>query len=491
MPVAGEFEKLIRLSSGMEIALLPFAKKTRVHIWLCVKTGSWDGYLPADKPNPELPTISYLKENGKIETLVYRPAIDHATEHVFFKGTEDSKFRTPLQVCRYYGPKNRNDEGAYGADTSELAIRYYTEIQPEELEPSLRFLSALTLRSLLKRDDRTTQQKLLREREKELRVVREEKGYNNDEEVLDEVVEKNRMRMFPGHPLGYSKEGEESDFLTLTLAEMRTRYQTRYHPSNMLLIVVGGGVTRPAIKKLVGKYFRAPRRKLLKIPVPQPAIPNNLPWKERIEFSALPRKKVYLAFGFPFKLSPCQDTNLAEWTRKHWRLMILKMLCGGRWASLPYLELREKRGIGYRHYADLEEYPGVGILTYSTHLYPEYVPEAIRLMLRIFKKLAVKPLPEIDFEHAKLALIDELHSIAETPGDLAEFIYFWVRHTGRVPMLEEAKKEIQAITSDGVSAVAQEVIIPERLFATFVGNLPSEKAQRAIRRMFQNWKLTK
>ena len=496
MPLEDEFDRIHHLRNGLKIAVLPFAKKTRVYLWLFVETGSWDGFIPASRKNPETPKI-FVEWKGKSVEFRYSPGIDHGTEHMVFKGTLDPKFKTPLRIVEFFRPRNRDDEEAHSAGSYDpMFYVYNTEVEPPEVELALRFLGALTLRSLLNRNDLATQKRLGREWEKDRRAIHHEWGMGYDEMHLLNAVERTRMQMFPGHPLGYSIEGTKEDFLSLTLPEITQRYRLRYHPSNMLLVVIGGGFSPQKIKKLAEKYFRAPRRKVPKIKVPPPRISLVIPLPERIVFRPEPAVKVYMTIGFPFTLPPALSGEeiSSHWLRKHLTLAVFKKVFGGRWASRTFVELREKRGIGYRHHAFLEEYPGAGALIYATHLFPDKVYpgeiwKALRLLLHIFKGFTKKPLPSPELEDAKKAVIDELGAMKETPSDLAEFICFWSRFTGKVPLLEDLKQEIETVTAEDVLRLAQEIIRPERVTAVFSGDIPDEKAQNSIRRMFGCWKV--
>jgi len=458
-------------------------------MWLCLKTGSLDGFIPVRTSIPDDAITCKATWQGKPITLVYHPGLDHAVEHQIFKGTSDRKYGNPYRVNKYYGPRNRDDEDAQGADTQEMAVRYYIETEPEELEESFRFLSALTLRSLLTQQNPQVQRRLQREWEREKEIILTERGYYEDDTELV-AREETQSRMFPKHPLWYSIDGTEEDIRSITLAQIALRYKTRYHPSNMLLIVIGGGVTPALIKKLSQKYFRSPHHRVLHIPSVIPNIIQSIPAKDRIKFIPKDRELLHICLGFPYT-RPTTPTSeqLPASIRKHHSIAVLKKVLGGRWTSRTATELREKRGIGYRHHSFRSDYPGAGSLLYSTFTFPKKSRQWQGVFLRILRKLATELIPELEFADAKASLIDDLEAATETPGDLAEFIFTSVRRTNRVPMFEEVKAEIRAVTREDVLAASQAIICPERLYATFVGPLPSEKDQRAIFRALKNWKL--
>lgn len=488
MPTS-EFQGMIRAPSGMEIAVLPFAEKSRIYMWLCVKTGSLDGFIPIRGPAKDTDITCRAISRGKSTTLVYRPGIDHAVEHMIFKGTTDPQFRTPFAINNFYAPRNRDDIDAHGADTQELAVRYYVETEPDGLEESLRFLGALTLRSLLNSRDPRMWKHLLREWEKERRVILEEKSFYNDDAEITSLEETLRM-MFPLHPLRHSVDGSREDIFLTKRWEVAARYHARYHPSNFLLIVIGGGVTGQVIKKLAAKHFKPKRRKALYIPIPEATLSEDVPLKERVKFIPAAREKIYFSLGFPFERPTTpRDENLASWIRRHHSVAVLQKFFGGRWASKPFTELREKRGIGYRHNAFCYEFPGAGTLLYSTHTFPDNIERALHILLRIYRKFAIELVDETEFQNAQKSLIDELEAARETPGDLAVYIFFWQRLAGRVPMFEDMKKEVLAVTREDVLAAAREIITPARLYATFVGNIPSESFQKRVVKIFRNWQI--
>lgn len=492
MPIASEFRGIVRASTGLDIAVLPFEKKSRIYIWLCVRTGSHDSFIPCEGAAPPDTLTINARWQNKVHPFVYRPGLDHAVEHFVFKGTDDPRFRTAAKINDFYAPRNRDDENAHGADTAEIAVRYYVEIEPEDLECSMRFLGALTTRPLVReqKKDPLVWRRLMREWERERKVLLEEKAFGDDDPWLS-AIDDTLRRMFPGHPISHTVDGTVEDIRSITLEEIALRHRIRYHPSNMLLIVIGGGVTAGTVKRLAERYIRVLRNDTVHISVPLPPFPE-LPMEKRVEFSRADTKKLYLALGFPFRRpSTARNENLPESIRHFYSMRVLKKLAGGRWASLPFIELREKRGIGYRHQADLFEFPGAGSLIYSTHIFPEDAHDALRVLLKIYRGLATHLPPRRDFENAKRVLVDELQAAKETPGDLAEYIYRWMRFANTVPMFEDAKKILCAITPEDVLKVTRETFVPARLYATFIGNLPSKCTQRNLLRMLRDWKLTK
>lgn len=490
MPVTGEFDKLTTLKNGMEIAVLPFAKTTRMHLYLFVRGGSVEEFIPQRVHRGKNHGITVTTSWGKgTMEFGFRPGVDHLKEHMVFKGCKKRKFRTLGQITKFFRPLNRDEENAIGAETTELGMCYFFEISPKDFERVLEFLAELTLRPLFTENSRAVQKHMRRELDKERNVVLEEMAYLEDDHLI-RATEQVRLLMFPNHPLGHPLGGTEDDISSLTLQEIKTRHRMCYHPSRMLLVIIGGGINPGVAKKATQKYFRAPKRLLPEFDVPPPKISNDVATDERVIFSTQLPKKTYIALGFPIaRPATSAEEVIKRWILKRYSIWVLKKVFGGRWASRPFVELREKRGIGYRHNAILEEFPGAGALIYTTHLFPEETKDALRIFLRICKKLATEPIPAKEFEDTKASWMEELDSLAEVPEDIAKFTYLGLRLAGRVFTLAEVKKAILEVTPEDVLKVAKEIIVPKRLRAVFTGKHSDEKTQRSILRMLKNWHL--
>lgn len=488
MPVAGEFTELDETAQGMKIAVLPFAKTSRLNVILFVKAGQFDEFIPARLvPKKQRHLMLKTRWGRRMVELAFCPNTDHALEHLVFKGTKKTKFGTIHKIMLFYRPLDREDETGIGAETTEFYVSYYLEWSPKNLDKALEFLAELTLRPKFLDKDPATRKRMERELEKEKGVMMEELGWNQDD-LLIRVQEEVRLKMFPGHPLGYSLGGDAKDVITTTLSQVIARHRMRYHPSNMTLMVIGGGAATSTVKRSAEKHFRAPRRKIHAIRFPAPKIRDDVPVKERVTFEATQPVKTYIGIGFPFSRPSTQKEEVSKrWLLKRYAIWLLEKSFAGRWASRPFFELREKRGIGYRYIPLREEFPDAGALTLTTHLYPEKVLPAMKVLLRIFRKLTTHPIGRQELEDAKKSWAQKFASDSETPAEIARFLFHELRLRGKPVMFNQITRAMKSITPQDVLAVAKEIIVPNHMIIKMDGKPPSVQDQRAIERLVENW----
>lgn len=486
MPIPDEYKGLATLPNGLKIAVLSFDKKTLVNVYLYVR--SFGDFVPlgGEPPGPEFPVVEAELEGQPVK-LALKPGVNHYTEHMLYRGLKKKKFNTARQIMTFLRPLNRDDLDSISGETRETTLLYSIEVSKDKLEAAIEFLAELTLRPLISDPSGETREKMERAWELERRVVLEEMAYSDDdtENVANERV---RHMMFPRHPLGLSIEGLEKNINSITLFDLANCHRLTYHPSNMVLVVSGGGSSLIGVKKLAQKYFRSRKRKPLEIVFPPPAIRKHVSINNRVEFIPAPRRKTYVAIGFPFSRPVNQKLELMPyWVSKKYGVWVLKKVVGGRWGSRPVMDIREKYGLGYRHLSFLEEFRGVGILFYTAHLLPDGVEKTARLMTKIFGELVSAPLPKDELEDAKESWCAELDAGAEIPSSLADHIFTGLYFEDRVPAINEVKKKIRAVTAEDVLRVAKEILKPGRLYAVFAGNVPDEKGRQELIDILNNW----
>ncbi|MFK7788043.1 MAG: M16 family metallopeptidase [Phycisphaeraceae bacterium] len=146
--------------------------------------------------------------------------VSHFLEHMMFKGTDK---RTAEDVNREF-----DEIGAsYNAYTSHEQTVYYAHVLPEVL-PSAVDLFADMLRPSLRADDFDT----------EKQVILEEIGMYDDRpewRLQDRLLEEH----YADHGLGYRVLGTNETVSDLTAPQMRSYFDDRYSPDNLIVSAAG------------------------------------------------------------------------------------------------------------------------------------------------------------------------------------------------------------------------------------------------------------
>lgn len=146
--------------------------------------------------------------------------VSHFLEHMVFKGTPQ---RSAAEVNLELDEMGANSN----AYTSEEQTVYYATVLPE-LQSRAFTLLADILRPSLRDDDFMTEKKVIIE---EIRKYDDQPPYGAHEKCM--------AKFFGDHPLGNSVLGTEQTVGALTPKQMKSYFQQRYSPSNIVVTATG------------------------------------------------------------------------------------------------------------------------------------------------------------------------------------------------------------------------------------------------------------
>lgn len=159
---------------------------------------------------------------GAADELLGKSGVAHILEHMMFRGTEnleDGEFSE--KIARMGGEDN--------AFTSWDYTAYFQMITPEFL-PQVMLLEANRMQHLELSQDAFTP---------ELGVVLEERNQRTDNNPAALLGERLYAALYLNQPYGTPIIGWREDIEGLTLADLKTFYETYYTPQNAILVVAG------------------------------------------------------------------------------------------------------------------------------------------------------------------------------------------------------------------------------------------------------------
>ncbi len=171
-------------------------------------------------PDAHTAALGFFVRAGARDEVPAVMGVSHFLEHMMFKGTPR---RSADDVNREF-----DEIGAdYNAFTSHEQTVYYAHVLPEFL-PRVVDLLADMLRPSLRPDDFDMEKK----------VILEEIGMYDDRpewRLQDRLLEEH----FGDHPLGYRVLGTSDTVSALTPEQMRSYFQGRYSPDNIVVAAAG------------------------------------------------------------------------------------------------------------------------------------------------------------------------------------------------------------------------------------------------------------
>jgi predicted Zn-dependent peptidase len=412
LPHVREIERAV-LPNGIRIVTeaMPYVRSVSLGIW--IGAGS---------------RVEQGPENG----------LSHFIEHMVFKGTKHWSAEDIARSVDSVG-------GGLDAFTSKELVSFNTKVLDEHLPITFDVLADLVLNPLFRAEDI----------EKEKSVILEEIKMEADqpEFVLHEAFIGN---FWKGHGLGKPILGTKETVKKFGREMLLDFYDRVYSPKN-ILITAAGNLDHDEIVKLVREKFSDLRERgsLGADKPPKTYAPLILKKKESLE-------QVHIAVGVP-------AYPLAHELR--FPLYILNTVLGGGMSSRLFQNIREKQGLAYAVYSELNLFSDTGCFTVYAGTAVETAEQVVSSVMGEFRQLKNELIGEDELrrakDHLKGSLMLSLESTSSRMSNLArQELYF-----DRFMSLDEMLDSIESVTRDEVQMIAQEFFRTESVALAMLGRL--------------------
>lgn len=364
--------------------------------------------------------------------------LSHFIEHMVFKGTENRSAEDIARAVDSIG-------GGLDAFTSKELVSFNTKVLDEHLPIALDVLSDMVLNPLFREDDI----------EKEKGVILEEIKSEADqpEFVLHEMFISN---FWKGHGLGKPILGTRDTVKLYTPDMLHDFYNRNYSPKN-ILITAAGSLNHERLVSLVRDRF-ADLHERGPLPVNQVPVsyaPIVLKNKESLE-------QVHIALGVP-------AYPLAH--ERRFPLYILNTVLGGGMSSRLFQNIREKLGLVYAVYSELNLFSDTGCLSIYAGTGIDSARQVVTSIMEELVDLKNNLIGEEELrrakDHLKGSLMLSLESTSSRMSNLARQELYFPRFLSFDEMLES----IEAVTRDQVQKIAQEFFTSEKIALAMLGRI--------------------
>jgi predicted Zn-dependent peptidase len=408
------------LPSGIKVITeaMPHVRSVSVGIW--VSSGS-------RRENAE--------ENG----------LSHFIEHMLFKGTAN---RSAEDIARSVDSIGGNLD----AFTAKEMVCYNTKVLDEHLPIAMDVLSDLVLNPAFRDEDI----------EKEKGVILEEIKMDADspDYLVHEIFSSN---FWKDHPLGKPILGTRETVKRFNQAMVQDYYRGVYTPSN-LLITAAGNLGHERLVNLARERFEA-------LPAAGPEPPQAVPATHaRISLkSKKDLEQVHVCLGVPSYPIPHED---------RFTCYVLNTILGGGMSSRLFQNIRERQGLAYAVFSELNPYSDTGCLSVYAGTSLEAAKKVVESVLKEFTDLKQKTAPAEEVrrakDHLKGSLMLSLESTSSRMSNLAR----QEMHFRRFFSLDELAESIEQVTAEDVQRVAQTFFDQKNVALTVLGNLDGFKIVR-------------
>jgi predicted Zn-dependent peptidase len=371
--------------------------------------------------------------------------VSHFIEHMLFKGTSK---RSAEDIARSVDSIGGNLD----AFTAKELVCFNTKVLDEHLSLAFDVVADLVLHPLFREDDI----------EKEKGVILEEIKMEADspDYLVHEIFSAN---FWKDHPLGKPILGTPQTVKRFDSGSIRNFYNSVYEPSNML-VTAAGHLTHGRLVDLVREHFEA-------LPLGPPSPPDHAPnTHARI---ALRNKKsleqVHLCLGVPSYPLPHAE---------RFGCYVLNTLLGGGMSSRLFQNIRERQGLAYAVFSELNPYRDTGCLSIYAGTSVESAGRVVESITNEFRQLKEQRVSDEELrrakDHLKGSLMLSLESTASRMSNLArQEMYFSHFFT-----LDELIESIETVTADDVQRIARTFFDPKQIALTILGNLENFKIGR-------------
>jgi len=407
--------------------------------------------------------ITYPMENTRALTLLVLvgagsrhekkalSGISHVLEHMAFRGTK--KRPKSLDISRELDKIG----GVYNAFTGKEIMGFWTKVDSKHLDLSCDIISDMIFNSLFKE----------KELEKEKKTVLEEFNMYLDtpQAYIMDLWEK---VLYGDQPMGWLTIGEKETIKAVKRKDILAYFNSRFKAKNSVIVLAGDFKEQEAVGKLT-KYFSKfsgannPAKRLTIEKQKSPQV--LLHYKET--------DQSHLAFGV-------RAFNV--FSEKKYALSVLSNILGGNMSSRLFTEIREKRGMAYYVRTMAEEYTDVGYLVTHAGIDNKKVKEAIKIILKEYRKISEKKVPKAELEKAKENIKGKLHLGLETSDACAVYCGIQEILRGEIETPEKECQMIDKVSQDDILKVAKEIFRNDKLNLALIGPFKDkEKFQKLLK----------
>jgi predicted Zn-dependent peptidase len=325
-------------------------------------------------------------------------------------------------------------------------------VMDEHLPIAFDVLSDLALRPLFAGEDIV----------KEKQVVLEElkMDQDNPDYLVHELFTQEFWR---GHPLGKPILGTHETVKAFSRDAILDCYRRWFAPNN-IVITAAGHLEHKQLMDLASREFAglAAVTPAALEPPPEPQASIQAQNKKELE-------QVHICLGVP-------SYRMAD--ERRFAAAVLNNILGGSISSRLFQNIREKQGLAYAVFSELNPYRDVGVLSIYAGTALETTQQVIRLVMAEFRKLKEQPVSEDELrrakDHLKGSLMLSLESTSSRMSHLArQEMYF-----GRFFTLDELLASVERVTREEVHQISQEFFRTEQVAATVLGSLNSFQLTR-------------
>jgi predicted Zn-dependent peptidase len=371
--------------------------------------------------------------------------LSHFIEHMVFKGTKNRSAEAIARQVDSIG-------GNLDAFTAKECVCFNIKVLDEHLPVAFDVLSDLVLNPVFAVED------IVRERGVILEEIKMDE--DNPEYLVHEIF---TQSFWKDHPLGKPILGTKETVRGFEQAPVLDLYSKNFRPGN-LIVAAAGNLKHKEFVELVARYFDGMKPLANGLHGSTPNIVPRITLRNKKSL-----EQVQICMGVP-------SHPIAH--EKRFASYVLNTLLGGGMSSRLFQNIRERQGLAYSIYSDLNPYRDTGCMSVYAGTSRQSAGKVVQSVVSEFKKLKSEKIPDEELRRAKDqlkgSLMLSLESSTARMSNLARQDMYFDHFYG----MDAVIQKIEAVTADDLHAMANDFFRTGSIAVTVLGNLNGLKITR-------------
>src|SRR3954467_5940482 len=364
--------------------------------------------------------------------------ISHFIEHMVFKGT---KHRTAEEIARQVDSIGDNMD----AFTAKECICFNVKVLDEHVPVALDIISDRVLNPVFDASDMARERGVIME---EIKMDEDNPDY-----LVHEIFTQN---FWKDHPLGKPILGTKETVKRFEREAVFDAYAHRFAPGN-IIVSAAGNLDHDQFVELVTKHFEHMKPMNNGFHSSAPKIVSRITLRNK---KAL--EQVQLCIGVPAHPIAHEKRHAGY---------ILNTLLGGGMSSRLFQNIRERQGLAYAIYSDLNPYRDTGCMSIYAGTSRASAGKVVESIVSEFRKLKTEMVTPDELRRAKDqlkgSLMLSLESSTARMSNLARQEMYFDHFYG----LDELIAKIEAVTAEELQELANAFFQTDNIAVTILGNL--------------------
>lgn len=369
----------------------------------------------------------------------------HFIEHLLFKGTKKR------ETARDISEAIEGLGGILNGYTDKELTGYWCKVARPHFDTAFDVLSDMLLNSKFEEC----------EIEKERRVIIEEINMSYDDPPQRAYLLAEEM-LWPNQPLGADIAGTKESVSNMGKGDLLSYMGQTYLPSR-IVITISGNITHTeaveAVKQKMGNWKGAVKPRVF-----PPYIPKKTGAKQMV-LEKRELEQTHLCLIMP---------SISINDERRFALSALNIILGKGMSSRLFNEIRERLGLAYSISSNVDTLMDTGSMTIYAGVDTKNVREAANAVCEQLSKFKNEPVPLEELRKAKefskgrtLLRMEDTRSVAGWLGGQEAV-------SSKILTVDEVISRMEAVTSEDICKVANELFKPELLQMAAVGPLSEE-----------------